>query len=119
MSLNSFWLHYAMEYAIAETGYNLDGDLLAYAYCNPDEFKDVSLTIVGEESNVYVTEMDILKLAYGDVNEKALALLTKYHENLVKHSVDPNETINSSMHSGSSDYLYARDIYEFFENRGK
>lgn len=119
MSLNSFWLHYAMEYAIAETGYDLKGDLLAYAYTNPDEFKEVSLTIVGEESNVDVTEMDILKLGYGDVTENALALLTKYHDNLIEHSVDPNEVINQSMHSGSSDYLYARDIYEFFENRGK
>lgn len=115
MSMNSFWLHYAMQYAIAETGYNLEGDLLAYAYNNPDEFKSVALTVITPDGEVDVTEMDILKLGYGDVTDKALVLLKKYHENLIKHAVDENEIINQSMHSGSSDYLYAKDIYNYFK----
>ncbi len=118
-SVAMFWNHYSMRFGIGN-GWDFEEDYKTFVGRNEKLYKEaVSLHLT--TSNLDVSEWDIAQMGFGDVTTGGEAIMAAYlsHVNdtcsCEDHGVlEDNAVVYSSMHSGSSDYLYARDVREFF-----
>lgn len=109
-SVKAFFHHYSLQFGI-KTGWDFEQDYADFVNENLEEFKDsVCLTLTTIDLDV--TEYDIAMLALGVVTETGEVLLGALL-NIAKDYTD-SIVLLSSMHSGSSDYLYVKDIRDLF-----
>lgn len=103
---NHFFWHLASENAI-RIGWDFDSNIDVAYIGKPEELlKEVYKTASG----LVITEGDVLEASKGNVTPAFEAFFTQVHTN-TSH-LDPDDVILCSMHSGSSEYLYVKDITE-------
>ncbi|QHJ82239.1 MAG: hypothetical protein [Bacteriophage sp.] len=103
---NHFFYHLAAENAI-----RLDWDFeteLSEVY--KDKPEELDKPVLEHASGDILTERDVLEASKGNVTPSFEVFFTKVY-NGVSH-LDSDMAVLSSMHSGSSDYLYVKDIVE-------
>lgn len=120
-SLAAFWDHYSMRFGIS-LGWDFEQPYKEFVEQHEKEFAEANaMTITHEEYGCEVSELDIAKLGFGEVTPNALNILKMYkrhadgtcscgHGELADDAV-----VLQSMHSGSSDMLFIKDIRQFFE----
>ena len=86
-------------------GYPMDGSPVEWYAENSDKFTEVALTFGGEE----LLESDVAQFAWKD---NVTPQMRKFFEQAGEMSKDlaGNDVLMQSMHSGSSDYLYVKNI---------
>ncbi len=111
--ITGFMFHYSLQYLLS-IGFDIcDGDHEEFVAQNPDKMAAVTFTL--KSTGVDVTELDIYKASQGEATE-AMQSLIKQWDLMIKEDTDDLATVLVSMHSGSSDYLYAKDIREQCKN---
>lgn len=103
---NHFFYHLAAENAI-RLGWDYDSDIDVAYIGKPEE---LDKPVLEHASGDILTERDVLEASKGNVTPSFEAFFTKVY-NGVSH-LDSDMAVLSSMHSGSSDYLYVKDIVE-------
>jgi hypothetical protein len=103
---NHFFYHLAAENAI-RLGWDFDSDMAVAYIGKPEELEKPVLVLASGDS---LTEGDVLEASKGIVTPNLEVFFCKLHDD-VSH-LDSDKVVLSSMHSGSSDYLYVKDIIE-------
>lgn len=103
-----------MEFALSQ-GWDLTESIDDFVASQESVYKSTMCFTVQQDPEVVVSEYDVYLAGKGEITENMQVLLAEYLKNLQKHKVYPDAVLNVSNHSGGSDYLFARDIYEYFE----
>ena len=106
----SFFHHTAMETAISN-GWDFKQDLVEFYEQHEDKEKILSRT-VWEVKGCIVTEEDVLYASKGAITEAMYIMFSTYLAGVKPSSwgIVPSPTVLVSMHSGSSDYLFLKDV---------
>lgn len=111
----SFFHHTAMETAISN-GWDFEQDLVQFYEQHEDKEKILSGT-VWEVKGCIVTEEDVLYASKGAITEAMYIMFSTYLKGVYPASWErsPSPTVLTSMHSGSSDYLFLKDVKELVD----
>lgn len=113
--LRSFFFHFSMV-PVIRAGWDFEGDALEYF----DKYCDASLVafnVKNDEGHMEpVTEREILLAGAGEDSPGLRKLMRAWERAMAKAgNIAPNAVLDVSMHSGSSDYLYAGDVTDYCE----
>lgn len=108
----SFFWHLFSETAI-RNGWDVEEDFDTFVSKMEDSVLDsVAFTAYGND----LTERDIYEVSKGSATPSfVLFYKTMYENNASKNN--PNQCIQCSMHSGSSDYLFVEDLESMFKQQ--
>lgn len=104
--IQGYFGHVTMEFAISK-GWDFEQDLAEF-------YKDIDLNVpyMGLSTGQEITEADVFKASQGEVTPS----FAEFWLGITLKDNAPDEgVVMQSMHSGSSDYLYVRDVKELQE----
>ncbi|QIN99353.1 hypothetical protein HWD21_gp143 [Salmonella phage oldekolle] len=104
--IQGYFGHVTIEFAISK-GWDFEQDLAEF-------YKDIDLNVpyMGLSTGQEITEADVFKASQGEVTPSFAA----FWLGITLKDTAPDEGVfMQSMHSGSSDYLYVRDVKELQE----
>lgn len=81
----------------------------------PEVMKAVAFTLASVYGEAKLTELDIYLASQNKVTESLANFYTTYYKGLTEKGLAENPVIQQSMHSGSSDYLFRKDIEAMVE----
>ena len=104
--IQGYFGHVTMEFAISK-GWDFEQDLAEF-------YKDIDLNVqyMGLSTGQEITEGDVFKASQGEITPS----FAEFWLGITLKDNAPDEgVVMQSMHSGSSDYLYVRDVKELQE----
>lgn len=104
--IKGYFGHVTMEFAISK-GWDFEQDLAEF-------YKDIDLNVqyMGLSTGQEITEADVFKASQGEITPS----FAEFWLGVTLKDNAPDEgVVMQSMHSGSSDYLYVRDVKELQE----
>ncbi|EJO9850561.1 hypothetical protein NVD72_004787 [Salmonella enterica] len=104
--VQGYFGHVTMEFAISK-GWDFEQDLAEF-------YKDIDLNVpyMGLSTGQEITEGDVFKASQGEVTPSFAAFWLGL---TLKEDAPDDGVFMQSMHSGSSDYLYVKDVREIQE----
>lgn len=121
MQINSkvsgFFFHVASEFAIAN-GWDFEQDLNDFYTENTELAEKLTKSMYLELSNhkASISEWDCFQASKGVATESFQEFWNTYAKGLF-HDAPDNAVVLQSMHSGSSDYLYVKDVKELVSGK--
>lgn len=107
--LKRYFHHVTMEFAISK-GWDFEQDLAKY-YESHKEI-DLSSAYLGLSTGQELTEYDVFKASQGEITPSFAEFWLGI---TLKDDAPEDGVLMSSMHSGSSDYLFVKDVKELQE----
>lgn len=104
--IQGYFGHVTIEFAISK-GWDFEQDLAEF-------YKDIDLNVpyMGLSTGQGITEADVFKASQGEITPS----FAEFWLGITLKDNAPDEgVVMQSMHSGSSDYLYVRDVKELQE----
>lgn len=104
--IQGYFGHVTIEFAISK-GWDFEQDLAEF-------YKDIDLNVpyMGLSTGQELTEYDVFKASQGEITPS----FAEFWLGITLKDNAPDEgVVMQSMHSGSSDYLYVRDVKELQE----
>lgn len=105
MSVSSFFNHYSLEFGIRQ-GWDFEEDYSTFVERNKEIYASNEAMKIKEQS---FSELDIFN-ASRDIKGLVPALYSVLSKIAEEHKDTPDACILQSMHSGSSDYLFVKDL---------
>lgn len=116
INVRSFFFHVASEFAIGQ-GWDFVQDLTDFYKDNPNLAAKLNESIyVQIQDSVSLSEWDVLQASNSVATEGFQQFWLEFAKGLYSTAPD-NAVILQSMHSGSSDYLYVKDIRELVSGK--
>lgn len=115
--VSCFFFHVASEFAIAN-GWDFEKDLTEFYTENTELVEKLTNSMYLElsKANVTLTEWDCFQASKGIATESFQEFWNTYAKGLF-HDAPDNAVVIQSMHSGSSDYLYVKDVKELVSGK--
>lgn len=107
--IQGYFGHVTMEFAL-QHGWDMEKDLSEF-YESHKEI-DLSSVYLGLSTGQELTEYDVFKASQGEITPSFAEFWLGI---TLKDSAPDEGVVMQSMHSGSSDYLYVRDVKELQE----
>lgn len=95
-------------------GWELDESLDDFFSKHPDEL-ETPYSTCNNEKRTQITLGDVLKAASGNFTDKFKEYMVGVNDIITERKLANTQIVFSAMHSGASDYLFAKNIRDFVE----